>query len=275
MYYSLHNHTEASNARLIDSITKIEDLIQYAFDIGLKGVAITDHETVKAHVRASKYIKKQREKDKRWENFKLIYGNEIYLCRNNLTKENYNKEKDYFFHFILLALDEEGHKLIRKLSTRAYEHSFMRGKMLSVPTYYKDLEEIIKPNQGHIIASSACIGSFLGRNILDNKSNDFLIEWISYIQSIFGKENFFLELQPSFNEEQIKVNKKLLELSNILNIPAIVTTDSHYLSKEDRPIHKAYLNSKEGEREVDSFYASAYMMNEKEIHSYMDDSLEY
>ena len=213
MYYSLHNHTEASNARLIDSITKIEDLIQYAFDIGLKGVAITDHETVKAHVRASKYIKKQREKDKRWENFKLIYGNEIYLCRNNLTKENYNKEKDYFFHFILLALDEEGHKLIRKLSTRAYEHSFMRGKMLSVPTYYKDLEEIIKPNQGHIIASSACIGSFLGRNILDNKSNDFLIEWISYIQSIFGKENFFLELQPSFNEEQIKViNHRLSDL---------------------------------------------------------------
>ena len=273
MYYSLHNHTEASNARLIDSITKIEDLIQYAFDLGLSGVAITDHETVKAHVRASKYIKGKREKDERWNNFKLIYGNEIYLCRNNLTKENYNREKDYFFHFILLALDEEGHKLIRKLSTRAYEHSFMRGKMLSVPTYYRDLEEIIKPNQGHIIASSACIGSFLGRNILDNKSNDFLIEWISYIQSIFGKENFFLELQPSFNEEQIKVNKKLLELSNILNIPAIVTTDSHYLSKEDRPIHKAYLNSKEGEREVDSFYASAYMMDEKEIHSYMDDSL--
>lgn len=273
MYYSLHNHTEASNARLIDSITKIEDLIQYAFDLGLSGVAITDHETVKAHVRASKYIKGKREKDERWNNFKLIYGNEIYLCRNNLTKENYNREKDYFFHFILLALDEEGHRLIRKLSTRAYEHSFMRGKMLSVPTYYRDLEEIIKPNQGHIIASSACIGSFLGRNILDNKSNDFLIEWINYIQSIFGKENFFLELQPSFNEEQIKVNKKLLELSNILNIPAIVTTDSHYLSKEDRPIHKAYLNSKEGEREVDSFYASAYMMDEKEIHSYMDDSL--
>ena len=273
MYYSLHNHTEASNARLIDSITKIEDLIQYAFDIGLKGVAITDHETVKAHVRASKYIKKQREKDKRWENFKLIYGNEIYLCRNNLTKENYNKEKDYFFHFILLALDEEGHKLIRKLSTRAYEHSFMRGKMLSVPTYYRDLEEIIKPNQGHIIASSACIGSFMGRSILDNKPDDFLIEWIDYIQSIFGKENFFLELQPSFNEEQIKVNKKLIELSKLLNIPAIVTTDSHYLSKEDRSIHKAYLNSKEGEREVDAFYASAYMMDNKEIHSYMDDSL--
>ena len=149
----------------------------------------------------------------------------------------------------------------------------MRGKMLSVPTYYKDLEEIIKPNQGHIIASSACIGSFMGRSILDNKPDDFLIEWINYIQSIFGKENFFLELQPSFNEEQIKVNKKLIELSKLLNIPAIVTTDSHYLSKEDRPIHKAYLNSKEGEREVDAFYASAYMMDNEEIHSYMDDSL--
>ena len=49
-------------------VTKIEDLIQYAFDLGLSGVAITDHETVKAHVRASKYIKSKREKDERWNN---------------------------------------------------------------------------------------------------------------------------------------------------------------------------------------------------------------
>ena len=77
LFYSLHNHTDGSNTRLIDSINKTEDLIQYAFDLGFLGVAITDHESLKSHVKASNFIKKQREKDEKWKNFKLIYGNEI------------------------------------------------------------------------------------------------------------------------------------------------------------------------------------------------------
>lgn len=279
-FYSLHNHTDASNARLIDSINKTENIIQRAFDLGLSGIAITDHETIKAHVKASNYIKKKRKEDERWNNFKLIYGNEIYLCRNGLNAENYDQKKDKFYHFILLALDEEGHEQIRQLSTRAYNHSFMRSRMLRVPTYYKDIEEVVKPNPGHLVASSACMGGFIGTRLLRDKNNPEIIEtvekiksWISYIQSVFGRENFFLELQPSHSKDQIFVNKWLVSLSKELKIPAIITTDSHFGSKEERPIHKAYLNSKEGEREVDAFYASAYLMDEKEIHSYLDSSL--
>lgn len=279
-YYSLHNHTDASNARLIDSINKVEDLIQKAFDLGLSGIAITDHETVKAHVKASNFMKK-KSNDENWKDFKLIYGNEIYLCRNGLNSENYDNKKDRFYHFILLAVDEIGHEQIRKISSRAYEHSFSRNKMLRVPTYYTDLEDIIGENRGHIIASSACIGGFLGNKLLSasakEKYQDFfsaeiekLKAWINYIQSIFGKENFYLELQPSDTDEQIYVNNWLVKFSKELNVPAIITTDSHYLSKEDREIHKAYLNSKDGEREVDSFYATAYLMGENEIHGYMD-----
>ena len=104
-YYSLHNHTCSSNQRLIDSINKVEDLIQYAFDLGLKGIAITDHETVNAHIKALKFISNKRQNDERWNDFKLILGNEIYLCRNNLNNENYNSKKDYFYHFLLLAKD--------------------------------------------------------------------------------------------------------------------------------------------------------------------------
>ena len=285
-YYSLHNHTDASNARLIDSINKPTDLIKRAFDLGLSGIAITDHETIKAHVKASQFIKKKRtetegEEREKWENFKVIFGNEIYLCRNGLNSENYDSKKDRFYHFILLAVDEIGHEQIRRISTKAYGHSFMKNRMLRVPTYYKDLEEVIGEDKGHLIASSACIGGFLGTKILKasaqeryqdyfNKEIEHLKSWIEYIQSIFGKENFFLELQPSDNEEQIYVNKWLINFSKELNIPAIVTCDSHFLKKEDREIHKAYLNSKEGDREVDAFYATAYLMGEEEIHSYMD-----
>ena len=279
-YYSLHNHTCSSNQRLVDSINKINDLIQYAFDLNLKGIAITEHETVNSHIKALKYIEKQKAKenhDPRWDNFKLILGNEIYLCRNNLTAENYDKEKDYFYHFILLAKDAEGHKQLRQLSTRAYGHSFIKNKMRRVPTYYQDLEEIIGNNPGHIIASTACIGGFFGRKILtmgktlsEDEVIEILTNWCSYLQQIFGKENFFLELQPSNNKEQILVNEWLLKFSSLLNIPAIITTDSHYLKKEDRKIHKAYLNSKDGDREVDEFYATTYLMSEEEIHQYMD-----
>ena len=283
-YYSLHNHTDASNARLIDSINKVEDLIQKAFDLGLSGIAITDHETVKAHVKASNFMKK-KSNDENWKDFKLIYGNEIYLCRNGLNSENYDGKKDRFYHFILLAVDEIGHEQIREISSRAYEHSFSRNKMLRVPTYYTDLEEVIGENKGHIIASSACIGGFLGNKLLSASANekyqDFFLEeieklktWIGYIQSIFGKENFYLELQPSDTDEQVYVNDWLVGFSRDLNVPAIITTDSHYLSKEDREIHKAYLNSKDGEREVDSFYATAYLMDENEIHEYMDKHFE-
>ena len=285
--FSLHNHDDSSNSRLVDSINKVEDLLQYGFDLGLEGVAITDHETLNAHLRAIKFIEKKRaRKDnetaeeaairEKWEKFKLILGNEIYLCRNGLNAENYNKEKDSFYHFILLAVDEIGHKQLRQLSTRAYEHSFIKTRMRRVPTYYKDLEEIVQPNPGHIIASSACLGSYLDKTILkilktEDKDFSIIYAWIEYIQSIFGKENFFLELQPAPSKEQIIVNEVLLRLSQELTIPAIITTDSHFLRKEDRELHKAFLLSKDGEREdIDAFYAYAYMMSENEIHKYMD-----
>ena len=274
MYYSLHNHTCASNQRLVDSINNISDLIQYAFDIGLYGVALTEHETVNSHIKAIKYIdnkRKEENHDPRWDSFKLILGNEIYLCRNGLNLNNYDNKKDNFYHFILIALDEEGHKQIRQLSTRAYSPSFIKTKMRRVPTYYKDLEEIIGANQGHVIGSTACIGGFFGKTILKGpQEKDRLIAWCRYLQTIFGENNFFLELQPSDNKEQITVNEWLLKFSEQLNIPAIITTDSHYLTKNDRKFHKAYLNSKDGDREVDEFYATTYMMTAEEIHEYMD-----
>ena len=158
----------------------------------------------------------------------------------------------------------------------------MKNNMRRVPTYYSDLEEIVGKNPGHLIGSTACIGGYFGKTIL--KASKFeksappffaeeiqkLEEWCEYIQNIFGKDYFFLELQPSDNQEQVYVNKWLLKFAKELDITPIITTDSHYLTKEERSLHKAYLNSKDGDREVDEFYATTYMMRPEEIHSYMD-----
>lgn len=153
--------------------------------------------------------------------------------------------------------------------------------MRRVPTYYQDLEDIIGANQGHVIGSTACLGGFLPSLINKYKAaeneeeKDLILNRIhvfcDYMENkIFGKGNFFFELQPSDSEEQTYVNSFLITLSKELNIPYIITTDSHYLAKEDRPIHKAYLNAQNGDREVDAFYATTYMMDTEELESYLD-----
>ena len=75
-------------------------------------------------------------------------------------------------------------------------------------------------------------------------------------------------MQPSSNKEQIYVNQEIIKLSNLLDIPYIVTTDAHYLKKEDAPIHEAFLNSQDGDREVASFYETTYIMSTEELESY-------
>ena len=91
--------------------------------------------------------------------------------------------------------------------------------------------------------------------------------------NIFGMGDFYFEMQPSFNKDQIYVNKKLIELGAEFGIKYIITNDAHYLKKEDRPIHKAFLNSQQGDREVDDFYATTYLMSDKEIYEYMEESI--
>ena len=266
---SLHNHDEFSNLRLRDCIIKVEDLIDYAIELGHEVVAITNHDCISGAVRVEKYYKKIKENH---PNFKVIQGNEIYLCRNGLNASNYKAGQDKYYHFILLAKDAIGHKQIREISTRAWLRSYMARGMRRVPTYYNDLFEIIGANPGHVIGSTACLGGCLPTQLLKAKDNPELMpkihNWINQMDNLFGHGNFFFEMQPSNNKEQIYVNKKLFELSNEFEIPYIITTDTHYLKKEDRAIHKAYLNAQNGDREVDDFYATTYLMDTEELESY-------
>lgn len=270
---SLHNHTQYSNARLRDCIIKETDLLNYALELGHEVVAITDHESIMNAVKVEKAYKKIKEKN---PDFKVIFGNEIYLCRNGLNSENFVKGQDRYYHFILLAKDAIGHQQIREISTRAWMRSYMARGMRRVPTYYQDLIDVIGANRGHVIGCTACLGGALATQLLKYKETKSkalygkITQWCDQMEWIFGADNFFLELQPSESHEQTYVNRMLIDLANNFHFRYIITTDSHYLRKEDKTIHKAYLNAQDGDREVDAFYATTYMMDTAELESHMD-----
>lgn len=104
---SLHNHTEYSNLRLRDSINRHNEMIDYAIELGHEVIAFTEHETISNAVKIEKYYKKIKEKN---PDFKVLFGNEIYLCRDGMNAQNFIKGEDKYYHFILIARDSIGHQ---------------------------------------------------------------------------------------------------------------------------------------------------------------------
>lgn len=274
-YFSIHNHTDYSSIRLLDSINKTKDLIDRAIELGLSGVCITDHEVLSSHVEAIRYYK-GLPKDVR-DNFTLGLGDEIYLI-----DELGNKPPLGYSHFILVAKDQVGHRALREISSTAWSNSYTDRGTLRVPITKSQLSEIVKKFPGSLIASSACLGSELSQLtlLLIKKEKEGvsaeeihgikvkIVELITYCKDLF-QEDYYIEVQPGIYSEQIEYNNRIKSIANALEVKLVFSTDSHYLRQEDREIHKAYLNSKEAEREVDDFYATSYMMSLEEIYDYL------
>ena len=270
MYASLHNHTMYSNIRLLDAINRPEDLINKAINLGFKGMAITDHESLSCAVELL-HIRDKIKKDH--PDFKIIFGNEIYLVGEEdmngylnwfKTDMSAPKPEFRFYHFILWAKDAVGFQQLKELSSKARGRSFMFKGQRRCPTFYSDIEEVVGRNPGHLMCATACLGSELAAATLA-KDVPWAKRFVTWVIRTFGRENVRFELQVSDSEDQIAYNRGQIKLSNALGIPYVITTDSHYLDKEDAPIHKAFLNSKQGDREVDSFYKYTYVMSEDEM----------
>jgi DNA polymerase-3 subunit alpha len=211
------------------------------------------------------YNKKYKDKD-----FKLILGNEIYITREGLTAETH-EAGEKFYHCILLAKDEIGHRQLRELSSRAWTRGYVKF-IMRTPTYLSDIDEIVSADPGHLVCTTACLGGMTG-TFFTTGQYERISPILSALQGLFG-DDFFIELQPSHMKDQLEYNAYMVEnYKDEYNFT--VATDSHYLKKEEREIHKTFLNSKDGKgnREVDEFYASAYMMSAEEVHEYMDNYL--
>ena len=256
-YYSLHNHTDFSNVRFLDSINRSSLMVEKAINLGMKGIAFTEHECLSGAVELLKLKDKIKETN---PDFKIIFGNEIYLIDESNIKQN-----PKYYHFILIAKDLQGWHQLKELSSRAWGRAYTERGMMRVPTTYQDIEEIVGQDKGHIIASTACLGGELDYSILAHnvaRANSF-IRWCI---DIFGKENFNIELQVSDSDEQTRCNKVLISLANHYELPYIITTDSHYLDKDDFAIHSAFLNSKlADDRETEKFYKYTYIMSIEEM----------
>ena len=294
-YTSLHNHTMFSNVHVIDSINRPEEMLDYAWKLRMSGLAFTDHDCVSG---AIKFLKAYQSKlEKEWKDihadeefpgyeeaarildFKMILGNEIYLSEEGTCKENFKTEDRHLYHYILLAKDAEGFKQIRQISSAAWSRGWSAGIMMRTPTYSSDLFKFVKG--GHIVCSTACLGgapaNFV-KHILTSLSDEERSNWknklknhLKAMQSLFGAENFYIELQPNGQEngDQNKYNKYMLE-HFWGEYPFIFTTDAHYLDASKRKVHEVFLNSRSSKaRDVDEFYAYAYMMSAEEVRSYM------
>lgn len=275
-YATLHTHSDYSNIRLKDAICRVPEMIEEAHNLGLKGLVITDHGTIAGHIKAIRYAKDNKD---RLGDFKVGLGEEIYLVdkkeMENLKEKN---EKISFYHFIITAKNKHGHEFLTKLSTQEWKNGFMYHGMMRVPTYYEWLEDNINQYKGDIIAQSACLGSRLDQLILKydktqlKKDYDNIISEINHLVSLFGKEDFYLEVQPGRHEEQLIINKYMPKISKALGIKLVVTTDAHYLSLKQKEVHKIYLQSNGNDnREVDSFYDTTYLMSPEELSSFFED----
>ena len=261
-YFSLHLHTDrGSNALFLDSTVKPKDAVKRAKELGLLGLCCTDHASISAWV---DFLAERDEIKKNEEDFKIMLGVEAYL----IDEAEYKNTKDYY-HFLLIAKDDVGRKQLFELTSKAWDRSYMERGVRRVPIFYQDIEAL--EEKGHLVASSACLGGRIPKLIM-TQDKVGVGRFLSWCVRNFGKENFFLEIQPNdHSEEQILVNRALIKISQQTKIPYIITTDVHYTNKEQKQVHEAFLNSREarGVRETSPFYDYTYLMDPEEIYDVM------
>ena len=218
-FVHLHVHTEYS---LLDGAIRTKELAAKVsgFDTSLKAVAMTDHGVMFGAVEFYENCKAQ--------GVKPIMGCEAYVDTSGISSR-VNKR---FNHLILLAENDTGWHNLMKIISIANTQGF----------YYKPRIDraILETYHEGIIASSACLAGEIPQLILSGNF-DGAVERAGYYRSVFGEENFFLELMPNSLPEQAAVNKKLIEISKKTEIPVIATCDSHYLNREDYDWHKILL----------------------------------
>jgi DNA polymerase-3 subunit alpha len=165
--FEIHSHTHYSNFRLLDCINRPKDLVKRANELGLCGIAITDHETLAGHMELNLF---QKEIEKENPDFKIALGNEIYLCGDRNAGQKY-------YHFILIAKNKMGHRALRELSSRAWMCSYYDRGMERVVTLYEDLAEIVNKYPDSLIATTACLGGELSTHAVNyakaNNIGDF------------------------------------------------------------------------------------------------------
>src|SRR3989344_4189055 len=212
-FVHLHNHSEFS---LLDGLAKIKDIVSRAKELGMKAIAITDHGNMYGTI---KFYKTCID-----EGIKPIIGCEIYVARRNRHDKEAGVDTDSN-HLVLLAKNNVGYKnLMKIISTANLEGYYYRPRT--------DMELLKEYHEG-LICLSACVNGYVSEPLLQNQEQT-AIKRAESLSEIFGKDNFYLELQKHLNvKDQDPLNEKLIDLSQKLGIPVVATNDNHYINAED------------------------------------------
>lgn len=260
-FFNGHTHDEYSNITTgLDSLNKLPDLVARAKELGLMGMAITNHDNLSEAIDINRMQKKLHKEN---DPFVLAIGNEIYLVPGYDPTDG---KKERYYHFILIAKDKIGYDALVRFSSAAWYRSTVKNGKRRVPTLMKDIEDLMQDAKGHIIATSACLGGMLPTYVLGG-AGDLAKQFMAWCIEQFGADNFYVEIQPSNHGEQIEFNNWVYK--NIDPTHVTIATDAHYQGKDDFPIFEAFLRSdeKNQKREVKEFYDYAYLMSEDEARS--------
>ncbi len=230
-FVHLHVHTEYS---LLDGSNKIKEYVARVKELGMNSAAITDHGVMYGVI--------DFYREARAQGIKPILGCEVYVAPDSRFDKEAGGGDDRYYHLVLLAENNEGYQNLMKIVSIGFTEGF----------YYKprvDREVLRKYHEG-IIATSACLAGEVQRNVLRGMYEEACKSAREY-EDIFGKGNFFLELQDHGLPEQKQVNQALLRMSRELNIELVATNDVHYTYAEDVKPHDILLCLQTGKRLAD------------------------
>src|SRR5437762_906870 len=210
-FVHLHLHTDYS---LLDGACDVDKLVARVAKIGQKAVAMTDHGNIYgavSFVHAAQDVA-----------VKPIVGCELYICKKDDHRAP--PEGDTYNHLLVLAENEEGYKNLIRITSEASMHGL----------YYKPRisKRFLAEHSQGLIGLSGCLAGEVCENLLEGKY-DAARGAASFYREIFGKDNFFMEIQDQGLPEEHRIHADLMRLEKELGIPMVATNDSHYLCEDD------------------------------------------
>src|ERR1700744_5507866 len=215
----LHLHTDYS---LLDGACDVKKLVARVDSIGQKSVAMTDHGNIYGAVHFFDAAKKK--------GVKPILGCELYVCK----KEDHRADpqgEDYN-HLLVVEENEEGYRNLLRITSEASLHGFYRKPRIS--------KRYLAEHSAGLIGFSGCLAGEVCENLMAGKYEAARDVAAGY-QDIFGKGNFFLEIQDQGLELEKKIHADMFRMEKELGIPLVATNDSHYLCEDDHHAHEVLL----------------------------------
>lgn len=216
----LHVHTEYS---LLDGMSRIDEIAEYAKGLGMDALAITDHGAMFGIIEFYKACRKA--------GIKPVIGCEVYTAARLMSQKDPDKDRNHG-HLILLAENDVGYKNLVKIVSAGYVDGF----------YFKPRidKSVLREHSEGIICLSACLAGNVQRMLLNGDYDGAKREALE-LRDIFGEDNFFLEIQDHGLREDVTVVEGLKKLSADIGTPLVATNDAHYIRKEDAKAHDVLL----------------------------------